>query len=71
MTFFVNNSAYNQESIPIEEVFEQLKCSRQGLTTEEGQQRLQIFGPNKLEEKKAITFSNLFRYEKSFSLFFP
>ncbi|KAJ8446544.1 hypothetical protein Cgig2_019697 [Carnegiea gigantea] len=48
------------ESIPIEEVFEQLKCSRQGLTTEEGQQRLQIFGPNKLEEKKATTFFNLF-----------
>lgn len=36
----------------MEEVFEQLKCSKQGLTTEEGEKRLQIFGPNKLEEKK-------------------
>ncbi|KAL4298353.1 hypothetical protein GQ457_12G019620 [Hibiscus cannabinus] len=41
-----------QEGIPIEEVFEQLKCTREGLITEEGNNRLQIFGPNKLEEKK-------------------
>jgi H+-transporting ATPase len=38
----------------VQEVFEQLLCSREGLSTEEGQKRLQIFGPNKLEEKKAI-----------------
>lgn len=41
-----------QERIPIEEVFEQLKCTREGLTSEEGANRLQVFGPNKLEEKK-------------------
>ncbi|KAK8544810.1 hypothetical protein V6N13_045887 [Hibiscus sabdariffa] len=41
-----------QEGIPIEEVFEQLKCTREGLITEEGNNRLQFFGPNKLEEKK-------------------
>lgn len=41
-----------QERIPVEEVFEQLKCSREGLSSEEGRQRLQLFGPNKLEEKK-------------------
>ncbi|KAK6942056.1 hypothetical protein RJ641_027433 [Dillenia turbinata] len=41
-----------REKIPIEEVFEQLKCTKEGLTTQEGEQRLQIFGPNKLEEKK-------------------
>ncbi|KAF7817186.1 plasma membrane ATPase 4 [Senna tora] len=40
------------EKIPIEEVFEQLKCSRTGLTSDEGANRLQVFGPNKLEEKK-------------------
>ncbi|KAK9666476.1 hypothetical protein RND81_14G187600 [Saponaria officinalis] len=40
------------ESIPVDEVFEQLKCSREGLTDDEGKNRLQIFGPNKLEEKK-------------------
>lgn len=44
-----------QERIPVQEVFEQLQCSRDGLSTEEGQKRLQIFGPNKLEEKKAIS----------------
>lgn len=41
-----------QERIPVDEVFEQLKCTREGLTSEEGENRLKIFGPNKLEEKK-------------------
>ncbi|KAK4780969.1 hypothetical protein SAY87_017075 [Trapa incisa] len=45
--------ASTPERIPVDEVFEQLKCSREGLSTEEGQKRLQIFGPDKLEEKKA------------------
>ncbi|KAG0479467.1 hypothetical protein HPP92_010325 [Vanilla planifolia] len=40
------------EKIPIEEVFEQLKCTKQGLSSDEGANRLQIFGPNKLEEKR-------------------
>ncbi|KZV14666.1 H(\+)-transporting atpase plant/ plasma membrane type, partial [Dorcoceras hygrometricum] len=40
------------EKVPIEEVFEQLKCSREGLSSDEGNTRIQIFGPNKLEEKK-------------------
>jgi hypothetical protein len=44
-------SVFSQESIPIEEVFEQLRCSKEGLTTEEGENRIKIFGPNKLEEK--------------------
>lgn len=42
-----------QEKIPMEEVFEQLKCSKEGLSSDEGAKRLAIFGPNKLEEKKA------------------
>ncbi|RZR74501.1 hypothetical protein BHM03_00037661 [Ensete ventricosum] len=42
----------NETKIPVEEVFLQLKCSTEGLTSPEGEQRLQIFGPNKLEEKK-------------------
>lgn len=41
-----------QENIPVEEVFQILKCSKEGLTTGEGQKRIEIFGPNKLEEKK-------------------
>ncbi|KAL8063688.1 hypothetical protein ABFX02_01G043000 [Erythranthe guttata] len=48
----IKNEAVDLERIPVEEVFEQLKCTREGLTSDEGQNRLQIFGPNKLEEKK-------------------
>ncbi|PNY14695.1 plasma membrane ATPase 4-like protein [Trifolium pratense] len=44
------------ERIPIEEVFEQLKCTREGLSSTEGENRIQIFGPNKLEEKKESKF---------------
>ncbi|KAH7564666.1 hypothetical protein JRO89_XS09G0003700 [Xanthoceras sorbifolium] len=32
------------ERIPVDEVFEQLKCTREGLSNEEGQKRLEIFG---------------------------
>ncbi|KAI8570012.1 hypothetical protein RHMOL_Rhmol01G0000200 [Rhododendron molle] len=48
----IKNETVDLEKVPIEEVFEQLKCTREGLTSEEGANRLQIFGPNKLEEKK-------------------
>ncbi|KAA8540532.1 hypothetical protein F0562_024549 [Nyssa sinensis] len=48
----IKNETVDLERIPVEEVFQQLKCTREGLTNEEGQLRLQIFGPNKLEEKK-------------------
>lgn len=52
----IRNEAVDLENIPIEEVFEQLKCSREGLSAAEGENRLQIFGPNKLEEKKESKF---------------
>ncbi|OEL22587.1 Plasma membrane ATPase [Dichanthelium oligosanthes] len=48
----IKNEAVDLENIPIEEVFEQLKCNREGLSSDEGAQRLEIFGPNKLEEKQ-------------------
>ncbi|KAL0453423.1 UNVERIFIED_CONTAM: Plasma membrane ATPase 4 [Sesamum latifolium] len=48
----IKNETVDLEKVPIEEVFEQLKCTREGLSSEEGANRLQIFGPNKLEEKK-------------------
>ncbi|XP_026457661.1 plasma membrane ATPase 4 [Papaver somniferum] len=48
----IKNEAVDLERIPMDEVFEQLKCSKEGLSTEEGANRLEIFGPNKLEEKK-------------------
>ncbi|TYG57542.1 hypothetical protein ES288_D08G151200v1 [Gossypium darwinii] len=44
------------ENIPIEEVFENLRCSREGLTTEAAEERLTIFGHNRLEEKKDSKF---------------
>ncbi|KAL3694925.1 hypothetical protein R1sor_008576 [Riccia sorocarpa] len=52
----VMNEAVDLEHIPIEEVFQQLKCSPEGLTTKEGEARLQIFGLNKLEEKNESKF---------------
>ncbi|RDX74152.1 ATPase 11, plasma membrane-type, partial [Mucuna pruriens] len=40
------------ENIPLEEVFDNLKCTKEGLNSEQVQQRLDLFGYNKLEEKK-------------------
>uniref|UniRef100_A0A6N2M4L2 Cation-transporting P-type ATPase N-terminal domain-containing protein n=1 Tax=Salix viminalis TaxID=40686 RepID=A0A6N2M4L2_SALVM len=48
----IKNETVDLERIPVDEVFEQLKCTREGLSSEEGASRIQIFGPNKLEEKK-------------------
>ncbi|KAL2655504.1 hypothetical protein AAZV13_04G069000 [Glycine max] len=48
----IKNENVDLEKIPVEEVFESLKCSTAGLTSDEGANRLQVFGPNKLEEKK-------------------
>ncbi|XP_044479196.1 plasma membrane ATPase 4-like isoform X1 [Mangifera indica] len=48
----IKNETVDLEKIPIDEVFEQLKCTPEGLSTEEGNRRILIFGPNKLEEKK-------------------
>ncbi|KAA8535668.1 hypothetical protein F0562_030671 [Nyssa sinensis] len=50
------NETVDLEKVPIEEVFEQLKCTQEGLSSDEGANRLQIFGPNKLEEKKESKF---------------
>uniref|UniRef100_A0A0E0LSS0 Plasma membrane ATPase n=1 Tax=Oryza punctata TaxID=4537 RepID=A0A0E0LSS0_ORYPU len=48
----IKNEAVDLEHIPLEEVFQHLKCTRQGLTKAEGDARTDVFGPNKLEEKK-------------------
>ncbi|KZV27417.1 ATPase 8, plasma membrane-type [Dorcoceras hygrometricum] len=48
----IKNEQVDLETIPIEDVFTQLKCTREGLTSDEGNKRLEIFGYNKLEEKK-------------------
>lgn len=47
---FITMSVY-QERLPLEEVFEQLRTSPAGLSSEDAEARLQIFGPNMLEEK--------------------
>ncbi|KAL6523448.1 ATPase 8, plasma membrane-type [Orobanche gracilis] len=52
----IKNETVDLENIPIEEVFAQLRCSRDGLTSDEGAKRLDIFGPNKLEEKTESKF---------------
>ncbi|KAJ6676787.1 PLASMA MEMBRANE ATPASE 1 [Salix viminalis] len=51
-----NVEVLEAENIPIEEVFENLRCSREGLTTQAAEERLTIFGHNKLEEKKVRKF---------------
>ncbi|KAJ6679311.1 CALCIUM-TRANSPORTING ATPASE [Salix purpurea] len=48
----INKEAVDLENIPLEEVFDNLKCTRAGLTANEVQERLDLFGYNKLEEKK-------------------
>ncbi|KAK8664118.1 hypothetical protein V6N13_083920 [Hibiscus sabdariffa] len=52
----IKNETVDLEKIPVEEVFQKLKCTREGLSGEEGQKRLLIFGPNKLEEKQESKF---------------
>ncbi|KAI9173701.1 hypothetical protein LWI28_005083 [Acer negundo] len=48
----INQETVDLENIPVEEVFENLKCTEEGLSSDEAQKRLDIFGYNKLEEKK-------------------
>ncbi|XP_052193608.1 plasma membrane ATPase 1 [Diospyros lotus] len=40
------------ENIPLEEVFEHLRCTREGLSSGAIRDRLELFGYNKLEERK-------------------
>ncbi|KAF9530202.1 plasma membrane H(+)-ATPase 1 [Crepidotus variabilis] len=44
------------EAIPLEEVFELLQCTSDGLDQKEVNDRLQIFGPNKLESHEQNAF---------------
>ncbi|KAL5583340.1 hypothetical protein UlMin_015782 [Ulmus minor] len=46
-----NREGIDLERLPLEEVFEQLRTSRQGLSSDDAEARVLIFGPNKLEEK--------------------
>ncbi|XP_022715385.1 ATPase 10, plasma membrane-type-like isoform X2 [Durio zibethinus] len=51
-----NREGIDLARLPLEEVFEQLRTSRGGLTSEDVEARLHIFGPNKLEEKSENKF---------------
>ncbi|KAF7813953.1 ATPase 10, plasma membrane-type [Senna tora] len=46
-----NRDGIDLARIPLEEVFEQLRTSPRGLSSEDAEARIQIFGANKLEEK--------------------
>nr|AAD46188.1 plasma membrane proton ATPase [Nicotiana plumbaginifolia] len=50
------------ENLPLEEVFEQLITSKEGLSAEDAERRLKIFGPNKLEEKRENKFLKFLRF---------
>lgn len=41
-----------QGNLPLEDVFELLSTSRGGLSSSDAAERLQLFGPNRLEEKR-------------------
>ncbi|KAG2728478.1 hypothetical protein I3760_01G207000 [Carya illinoinensis] len=51
-----NRDGIDLERIPLEEVFEQLRTSRGGLSTEDAEARVKIFGLNRLEEKPENKF---------------
>ncbi|XP_018810126.1 ATPase 10, plasma membrane-type-like [Juglans regia] len=51
-----NRDGIDLERIPLEEVFEQLRTSRGGLSTEDAEARVKLFGLNKLEEKPENKF---------------
>ncbi|KAH9478206.1 ATPase 6, plasma membrane-type [Psilocybe cubensis] len=44
------------ETIVIDDVFQLLQCDEGGLSTEEAERRLELFGPNKLEDKQQNPF---------------
>ena len=44
------------ETIDVEDVFQLLQCDDGGLTDEEARRRIELFGPNKLEEKHVNPF---------------
>ena len=52
----VLKEAVDLENVPIEEVFQTLRCDQNGLTTKAAEERLGIFGHNKLEEKQESKF---------------
>ncbi|KAL3629311.1 ATPase 11, plasma membrane-type [Castilleja foliolosa] len=52
----LKREAVDLENIPIQEVFENLRCTKDGLSSEDASKRLEIFGQNRLEEKTESKF---------------
>ncbi|CAI9780655.1 unnamed protein product [Fraxinus pennsylvanica] len=48
----LKEEAMDLENVPMEDVFENLRCTRDGLSSKDAHRRLEIFGQNKLEEKE-------------------
>ena len=44
------------ETVVIDDVFKLLQCDENGLSPEEAQRRLELFGPNKLESEEQNPF---------------
>ena len=63
------------ETIVIDDVFKLLQCDHNGLTSQEAERRLELFGPNKLESEEqnpflqvCFAFCVLFAFEALISL---
>lgn len=56
------------ETIQIDDVFQLLQCDENGLDSQEAQRRLEIFGPNKLEDKQQNPFLQVSRPFEFFRL---
>ena len=54
------------ETIVVEDVFKLLQCDDNGLNTEEAQRRLEIFGPNKLEQEEQNALLQVNSFSSSF-----
>jgi len=56
------------ETIVIDDVFKLLQCDENGLSLEEAQRRIELFGPNKLEQEEQNAFLQVTLSHKSCSL---
>ncbi|CAL9752922.1 unnamed protein product [Musa acuminata subsp. burmannicoides] len=56
LQLLLSSPLLGSERMPLEEVFEQLRTSRDGLSSADAESRLQLFGLNKLEEKPENKF---------------
>jgi len=58
------------ETIDVEDVFQLLQCNEEGLTDEEAHRRIDLFGPNELEEKHVNPFLQVRHFPLSLDVTF-